>query len=209
MNKAIQQFQINLQSARQLGVIYLAFCDKVTGAITLEELLRAELVLAVSALDCYIHDVVRIGMERAFNAPSGEPNAFLSFEVTFGFVKELLGAISDAERNSLVDREIRRAHGFKTFQAADKISQALSLIGVTAIWEKVGAEIGLNSKDARTKLNVIIDRRNRIAHEGDIDPSSGIGIKFAIDFPAVKEAVDFLDVLAQTIQKVVITEVKF
>jgi hypothetical protein len=47
---------------KQLGVIYLAFADKVTEAISLDELLRAELVLAVGALDCYVHDLVRIGM---------------------------------------------------------------------------------------------------------------------------------------------------
>jgi hypothetical protein len=51
MNRAIQQFQTNVQSAKQLGVIYQAFAGKVTQAISLEELLRAEIVLGVSALD--------------------------------------------------------------------------------------------------------------------------------------------------------------
>jgi len=115
MNRALQQFEINLEGTRQLGVIYMAFSDKVTEAIKLEELLRAEVVLAVSALDCYVHDIVRIGMGRAFNASSGEPNAFLSFGVTFAFVKSFLTATSLIEKTALVDQEIRRAHGSKRF----------------------------------------------------------------------------------------------
>lgn len=208
MNRALKQFEINLQSTRQLGVIYLAFSDKVTEAIKLDELLRAEVVLAVSALDCYVHDIVRIGMGRAFNATTGEPNAFLAFGVTLGFVKDLLAATSLVEKNALVDQEIRRAHGFKTFQAADNISQALSLIGVASIWDKVGTSIGMSSKDARTQLNVIVDRRNRIAHEGDIDPTMGIGVKYAIDFPMVKSAVDFVDGVTHAINAIVIAEFK-
>lgn len=56
----LHQFEINLEGTKQLGVIYIAFSDKVTEAIKLEELLRAEVLLAVSALDCYVHDIVRI-----------------------------------------------------------------------------------------------------------------------------------------------------
>ena len=82
MNRAFQQFEINLQCTKQLGIIYLAFIDKLTKAISLDELLRAEIVLAVSALDCYVHDIVRIGMVAAFKAGKGEPNAYLSFGVS-------------------------------------------------------------------------------------------------------------------------------
>ena len=209
MHRALQQFDINLQSARQLGIVYSAFYDKVTEAIFLEELLRAEMVLAVSALDCYVHDIVRIGMTRAFNASSGEPNAFLEFGVSFSFVKSLLAATSVADKTALVDQEVRRLHGFRTFQVADNISQALSLIGVKSIWDKVGLSLRMSSSDVRTRLNVIIDRRNRIAHEGDIDPAMGIGMKYPIDFTMVKQAVDFLESIVHAIHTTVITEVTF
>src|SRR2546428_9037884 len=106
MNRALQQFEINLQSARQLGIFYSAFAPQVTDAIQLEELLRAEIVLAVSALDCYVHDIVRIGMGRAFNVCAGEPSAFLEFGVSFRFVKGVMSALTPTERSALVDQEI-------------------------------------------------------------------------------------------------------
>ena len=209
MNRAIQQFKANLESVNQLGVIYLAFVDKVTEAICLDELLRAELVLAVGALDCYIHDLVRTGMGAAFKAERGEPDAYLNFGVSLDFVKKLRSATSEDDRLSLFEQEIRRLHGFRTFQTAENISQALSHIGIKAIWDKVGNILGMNSADVRTQLNLIVDRRNRIAHESDIDPSLGIGNKYPIDFLLVDSAVGFLDSVVHAVHQTAQAEVVF
>ncbi|SRR5712692_4990779 len=193
MNRALLQFEVNLQSARRLGFIYLAFVDKFTEAITLDDLLRAELVLAVSAVDCYIHDVVRVGMTRCFSAVGGEPNAYLNFGVSLGLAKRIAAEASEPVRLALVEEEIRRLHGFRTFQNAENISQALALIGVKSIWDKVGISLSIRPSDVRTRLDIIVDRRNRIAHESDVDPTMGIGMKYPIDHPMVQQAVNFLE----------------
>lgn len=205
MNRAQQQFEINLQSVRQLGVVYLAFVDRVTAAIKLDELLRAELVLAVSAVDCYIHDVVRIGMTKWFLSVGEGPPAFLNFGVSLGLTKRVLGESSEATRLALIEEEIRRLHGYKTFQNADSISQGLALIGVQSIWDKVGVLLTSSAADVRTQLNIIIDRRNRIAHESDIDPTMGIGIKYPIDHPMVERAIAFLRQVVEAIHSTVLT----
>ena len=209
MNRAIQQFETNLESVKQLGAIYLAFVDKVTPAISLDELLRAELVLAVGALDCYVHDLVRIGMGGFFKASKGESNAYLNFAVSLGFMKRLLLASEDTEKLNLFEQEIRRLHAYRTFQTAENIAQALSFIGVQAIWDKVGAILGIHSSDVRTQLDLIVDRRNRIVHESDVDPSLGIGNKYPIDFPLVDETVRFLISVAHAIHQIAQAEVIF
>jgi hypothetical protein len=206
MNRAIQQFQTNVQSAKQLGVIYQAFTGKVTRAISLDELLRAEIVLGVSALDCYIHDIVRIGMGQAFKAGKGESNAYLSFGVSLDFVKKLLSTTNDSDKLGLFEHEIRRLHSFRTFQTAENISQALSLIGIKSMWEKVGNSIGVSPADTRMRLNLIIDRRNCIAHESDIDPTLGVGNKYPIDFQLVENTVDFLDKIVHAIHEIAKSE---
>jgi len=207
MNRAIEQFESNLESARQLGVIYSAFCDRVTEAVQLDELLRAEIVLAVSALDCYVHDVVRIGMARSLCVSSGEPDAYLKFGVSMQFVKHVLRASSANDKATLFDQEVRRLHGFKTFQNADSISQAFSLLGVARLWDKTADGLGIRCPDVKVQLNLVVDRRNKIAHEADIDPSSGVGTKYPIDFPTVQQSVDFLDSLVHQMQTVVLAEV--
>ena len=209
MNRAIQQFETNLNSVKQLGVIYLAFVNKITQAISLDELLRAEFVLAVGALDCYVHDVVRIGMGGLFKAAQREPNAYLNFAVSLDFVKKLLLESSGTEKLSLFEQEIRRLHAYRTFQTAENISQALSFIGIKAIWDKVGTILGMNSSDVRTQLDLIVDRRNRIVHESDVDPSLGIGNKYPIDFLLVDRAVGFLNSVAHAIHQIAQAEVIF
>lgn len=206
MNRAITQFEANLESARQLGVIFKAFHGKVTEAIPLDELLRAEIVLVVSALDCYVHDVVRQGMVKTLSLTSGESNAYLAFGVSMHFVKRLLRATESGERANLLDHEVRRLHGFKTFQTSDNISKALSLVGITDIWSKVGVLLGIPAIDVKTRLNLIIDRRNKIAHEGDIDHSMGLTIKYPIDFPTIQKVVTFLESLVKNMHNVILTE---
>ena len=196
-------------NARQLGVIFEAFHEKMTKAFSLDEVLRAEIVLAVSALDCYVHDVVRIGMTRALALSSGEPNAYLNFGVSMQFVKRLLRASSPRDRASLLDQEVRRLHGFKTFQNTESISQALSLLGIRGIWDSVGLVLGMPSRDVKTRLALIVDRRNKIVHEGDIDASLGIGSKYPIDLPAVHQAVSFLESLVKSIHRAIVAEVTF
>lgn len=205
MHRAIQQFAVNLQSAKQLGVVYLAFADKVTEAINLDELLRAEIVLAVSAVDCYIHDVVRIGMSRLFFGAAQEPNAFLNGTISLGCAKRL-SAAQPVDRPALVEEEIRRLHGFRTFQSADNISQALAVIGIQAIWDKVGRALALPAADMRRQVDIIVDRRNRIAHEGDIDPTMGVGTKYQIDHTMVAQSVSLLERVAGAIHDVVLAE---
>ena len=65
MNKAIEQFRLNIKSAQILDSIYNSFDSNVN--IDLSEILRAELVLTVSALDCFIHDIVRLGTIEIYN----------------------------------------------------------------------------------------------------------------------------------------------
>jgi hypothetical protein len=205
MNRAIQQFAVNLQSAKQLGVVYLAFADKVTEAISLDELLRAEIVLALSAVDCYVHDVVRIGMSRLFFGVAQEPNAFLNGTISLGCAKRVHAA-QPADRPALVEEEIRRLHGFRTFQSADNISQALALIGIQGIWEKVGGALAMPVADIRRQVDIIVDRRNRIAHEGDIDPTMGVGTKYQIDHAMVAQSVSLLERVTLAIHDVVLVE---
>jgi hypothetical protein len=209
LNRAIQQFEANLESVKQLGVVYRAFVDKVARAISLDELLRAELVLAVGALDCYVHDLVRSGMRGFFKAGKGESNAYLNFAVSLDFIKKLLWASSDSEKLSLFGQEIRRLHAYRTFQTAENISQALSFIGIKAIWDKVGVILGMNSSDVRIRLDLVVDRRNRIVHESDVDPSLGIGNKYPIDFPSIDKAVGFLNSVAHAIHQIAQAEVVF
>ena len=64
MRAAINQFRTNIERVRNLGTIYKALNAQTTDILDLSDLLRAELVMAVSAFDHYIHEIVRLGANR-------------------------------------------------------------------------------------------------------------------------------------------------
>ena len=70
-----------------------------------------------------------------------------------------------------LENEIREKHSYKTFQKPDKIAEAIRLISDKQLWIEVGAKINKPAKDIKQELSLIVERRNKIAHEADIDPT--------------------------------------
>lgn len=64
--------------------------------------------------------------------------------------------------------------------------------------------LGIDAGTAKTHLNLIIDRRNRIAHEADMYPGRP-GARWPIDEILVREAIDTLEQIADAIFDVVTT----
>lgn len=170
----------------------------------MSEILRAELVLAVAAMDCFIHDLVRMRMSEIFQAAENKPEAFLNFNISLKAVEEIFAASTKEDRIYSFEQEIRRLHGYRTFQRSDNISQAFSLIGVKSVWDKAGKKLGLSTADVRNQLDLIVQIRDRIAHESDIDPS--LDDKYPIDPITVNNSIKFLENIADTLYSAVVGE---
>lgn len=82
MQAAIDQFRTNIQRVSNLGNIYKILKNQTTEILDLSDILRAELVMTVSVLDYYIHELVRLGMLEAYNKKRVQTPAFLRFQVT-------------------------------------------------------------------------------------------------------------------------------
>lgn len=219
-----------------------------TSALDLSDILRAALVLAVSALDYYIHEVVTLGMIEIHRGQRPEPNpphnspqsAFSRFQVSLGGARQerlisidiaswlqneiqqsqgvaflqqshkistLLPIISNSLANQLnqtswLEDEIRERFGYQSFQQPDKIADAIRLISDKKLWEEVSTQLGKPSKDIKQELRAIVDRRNKIAHEADIDPTLGIGYRWNIDESLVNDAVNFIEQVVESIHKI-------
>ncbi|MDJ0619190.1 MAG: HEPN domain-containing protein [Calothrix sp. MO_192.B10] len=58
------------------------------------------------------------------------------------------------------------------------------------------------AKDIKQQLNLIVDRRNKIAHEADIDPTLNLGEHWNIDESMVNDAVDFIEQVVENIHQI-------
>lgn len=195
MKAAIDRFRINISYVRNLSAIHKALNAQTTSALDLSDILRLGLVMSVSALDKYIHDLVRIGMLEEYQAIRPATKNFLQFSIS---MKSAQTGISTPTNIDWLDDEIWNRHSWQSFQRPDKITEAIHLISNVKLWDEIGKKMGKNASDVKTQLNLIIDRRNCIAHEADIDPSYPDS-RWPIDESIVDESIDFIENVAESI----------
>ena len=200
MQSAIDLFRISIVRVRDLIAVHNSLKAQASSVLDLSDILRASLVLAVSALDYYIHEVVRIGMLEIHRGQRPEPPAFSGFQISLGNARAGINAGQNID--SWLEDEIRQRHSYKSFQQPNAIADAVRLICDKKLWEEVSINMGSPAKNIKQQLNLIIDRRNKIAHEADIDPTLSLGNRWPIDELLVNEAVDFLEQVVESIHKI-------
>lgn len=139
------------------------------------DLRRLSVVMAVAALDTYMH---RLIVQRAFWHESLPP-ALAKLDIPF---VRLLAQADDAGeaarrepwnsrprvgvKQQLRDRLLR-----ETFQRYEDVSKALGMAGRSGEWDAIGQRMNpaQTSNQIRTRLNSIVTRRNQIVHEGDYE----------------------------------------
>jgi hypothetical protein len=206
MQTALDQFRSNIVYVRNIGGLYTSIGSITTAALDLSDLLRTQLVMCVSALDHYIHEITRIGMLQALDDQRPRTSAFLRYNVSVDSVLQTVGSVGG---NAWIETEIRARHGYLSFQQPDKIADAIRLISPIDLWNSLGASLGDNPKNLKTRLRLIIERRNKIVHEADIDPTyPGSGARWPITDILVNDAVNFIERLCETLHLLLLAETK-
>ncbi len=191
MLSALEHFHENIVRVRALGGLTEALVSMTTSAVDSTDMLRAQYVLAVSALDHYVHEVTRLGMLDVFDGKRAPPAAYLRFRISLG----CLGAGQVVTRDDL-ESEIRTQHSFVAFQRPEKVAEGIRLISDIKLWDAVAARLGAKAECLKQTLSLIIDRRNKIAHEADLDPTYP-KVRWPISAADVNGVVDFLIALAR------------
>lgn len=200
MQAAIEQFRENIRRVRSIEAIYQAFSAQTTPVLDLSDLLRFELVMAVSSLDYYIHELVRLGMLEAYRGGRVQTEAFLRFQIP---LSSALEAISSPSSDDWLQSHIISRHGHLSFQTPDNIADAVKLIAEVPLWNQVAVRLGKRARDIREQLGLIVTRRNQIVHAADIDPSYA-GRPWPIDYALVEESVTFIESLVENVHAVLV-----
>jgi len=175
------------------------------------DLRRMALVMAVAAIDSYMHAVVlrRIADVRR---RADLPKALARLEVSFFEIADLADASIDAQRSHRRSRpwvqvkaSLQRRLLKETFQSYDQVATAFAIAGIDKAWTKIASELGENAPDIKAWLNDLVHRRNQIVHEGDMKRASRPRrLQFNdIDHAEVKDGIDEVDILIDAMHKVV------
>jgi hypothetical protein len=132
---------------------------------------RAALAKVVSGYDRFVHQLVFRGMMEAAAGIRPQTPAFGRFKVS---VLSALAAAQGQIVASWLGAEIANQHSIASFQRCDKVADAIRLISAAELWNTVSASISIAAADLRFQMDGIVDRRNQIVHEADIDPLTGV-----------------------------------
>lgn len=170
---------------------------QVTPVVDVSDLLRAALVQGVSAFDHFIHEEVRVRMiGLAGQAAVKWPPAYGRFRISLeAFDRSRTGG------TRWLEEEIRAQHSYLAFQQPEKVADAIRLVSDVELWPSVANFIGVDTRAVKTQLKLIVDRRNQIAHEADMDPTPPRS-RYPISRNIVDSSLDFLDVLVEAIVNV-------
>ena len=200
MNKAIEDFRGNMLRVRSLGGMYKAFHRLTTRAIDASDMLRAQVVLGVRALDHYMHEVTILGMLEVFDGKRTPTQAFSRFHVSMDSV---LGGAEGGGSNAWFETEVRERHSFLSFQKPDRVADAVRLFSDVKLWQEVSKKLSMSEKDVKQQCQLIVDRRNKIAHEADMDPSFP-GCRWPITEQDVENTLVFIEEVCEAIQSLVV-----
>lgn len=201
MQATIEQFRENIARIRDLNALQATIEGLTTGAVDLGDILRAEVVMLVSALDYFVHEVVRIKLLAVYTSGVEFTPAGSAFRVSLASVRDFA---SDRTENTWLEQEIRVSHSWQSFQKPDKIAEAFRLISTVKLWDTVAVELATDAASVKAQLATIVDRRNKIAHEADLDPTNPRS-RWPIDRAMVEDAIQFVERLGEAMYTVATT----
>ena len=83
MTNSIDLFKVNIIHVRNLGGLYTSLSYQNSSILDLSDLLRAQLVMGVSALDSFVHSLMEDGMIEIYQKKRMSTNGYDKFIKSF------------------------------------------------------------------------------------------------------------------------------
>ncbi len=160
---AIQRSRALLEESRQRSIP-----SSVQG-----DMRRLSTVMAVAALDTYLH---RLILEQCYlhkELPRGLASLSIPFGVLLAQADETAIAARKRPHDSRprvgVKRQLRDRLLRETYQRFDDVADALAMAGRSRKWDEIASAMKppMTRATLKERLDAIVDRRNQIVHEGD------------------------------------------
>lgn len=140
-----------------------------------DDIRRMSVVMAVAALDTYMHRLVVHRVYEHDELPKGIANLTMDFSYAMQLADEsgvvARAAPSNTRPRVALKRALRDRLLRESFQNFEAVGSALAMAGLKKAWSQIGAQMTppQASDDIKARLNEIVRRRNQIAHEGDYE----------------------------------------
>ena len=205
MRKILQEFDDSIKLVREQTDFY----DYLVNNLRLPhvystEILRSQLVCAVSAMDRFFHEIVRMGFIESYRGIRKQSAKFKNWQFSNETVLSLLRFSDSAFVPSsiqetpeyLIEQDVVHKLSIVAYQHPDKIKDALSYVceephKMQTIAVLMGFKPADGQKLLEQKLKLICERRNQIVHEGDIESSTRL--RRNINQLDINDNIDFIE----------------
>jgi hypothetical protein len=195
-------FRENIRFTRESGSLYDYLKANVVGPMNFDDLLRSQIVYAVSAFDKLIHDLIRIGMVDILMGKRVPTSKYLNEKIPLSVLNQM-SAATIPPKEIIFEQYIVSRLKLVSYQDPDNVADGLSYIwNEQHKWQKIAIAMGKNETAVRTELRLIINRRNSIVHEADIDLTTAR--KLAIAKTDCDNTISFLESCGEQIVNLVI-----
>jgi hypothetical protein len=204
--KAIEAFRFNIERARKLVSLYRGLIDQGADHDDVDDVLRASLVLAVGALDAFVHD--RVGEQLVpyiKRSLRNDPDSLGPVEKELKSVdmRELLRWLTLRRPFVQVRKVVENRIGAESFQHPGKIEEAFHLIGKKEVWSQVSQGTGMKTRELKREVAKAANRRNQIVHEGDREKSRRKkGQKRPISRDEVNDVLDLIENVGEKLREI-------
>ncbi|MBE7439060.1 MAG: hypothetical protein HS115_11435 [Spirochaetales bacterium] len=197
MLNARQVFQRNIRQANELSELYDSLITIVPMLEQFDDLLRSQIVYAVSAFDKLMHDLIRIGMVQIFQGNRPPTPKYHKEGISIQDLPQLMiGSTPPPEVR--FEEIVREKLSTLSFQDPRKIADGLSFIwDENQKWQCIALGLGMSDEEAKRQQKLIATRRNAIVHEADLNPVTNT--KQSITMSEATQASDFLFTLGNRI----------
>ena len=134
--------------------------------------------MRVSALDLYIHEVVSQNLLKIFQGVRLVCPGYSKLQISSDSLMRIHANGPGLTSDTTFDLEIRTKLARATYQFPDDIAEGIRMVSPIELWKEIakhhGAQPAAVTSDAgvlKGELTQIVNRRNKIVHEGDMQPS--------------------------------------
>lgn len=121
-------------------------------------------MLIVSAFDTYVHSVV---INKIINKYFSQNSTIdINIDVPLSLVYRMKNSSINMQKE-LLENYLAKKLSKDSFQSPKSIEYAYSLLQIDHLWSKLSVKLNMRAEDIKNKLSLIVNRRNKIAHESD------------------------------------------
>jgi hypothetical protein len=151
--------------------------------------------MRVSALDLYVHEAISQNLLKIFQGIRPVCPGYSKLQISSDSLMRIHANGPGHVSDTTFDLEIRTKLARVTYQLPDDIANGIKMVSPIELWNEIASHNGSEAGVLRGALTQIVNRRNKIVHEGDMQPSVP-----RIPWPITRQDVDHVKT---TIERIV------